>query len=120
MHCQYWTGDEFMAKPLDIRCPECGRNGGHMVEGKTETEYLTSIPNADYPGLLPTYRVRTKRCVECDKLFGTVEMPEKYFNAYVLEIARLKGIEKSRAEDKLQIEALTNKLKMIAEITNDI
>ncbi|BCO11237.1 hypothetical protein GEOBRER4_n1010 [Citrifermentans bremense] len=47
-------------------------------------------------------------------------MPEMYFEAIVSEINRLSELEKTRGEDKDKIQSLTNKLKQVAEISNNI
>jgi hypothetical protein len=108
-------------KVLEMQCPECGHYGGHAVE-QTERDpsFLTCITKKKFPVFMPNYRVRIRRCVRCNQSFDSVEMPEQYLAAMVSEIRQLQDIEKFRTEDKQKIEDLTNKLKTIAEISNNI
>ncbi|WP_185244477.1 hypothetical protein [Citrifermentans bremense] len=106
---------------LELQCPECGHYGGHEVEQtQRDPGNLTCIPDNNFPVFMPNYRVRIKRCIKCHKQFGSIEMPEMYFEAIVSEINRLSELEKTRGEDKDKIQSLTNKLKQVAEISNNI
>lgn len=82
--------------PLRMLCPHCGTRGEHPVErtdtanyywGASRTAFFKRIAGRDIG-----YRLRHKRCVSCNLLFSSVEMPHIFLEKLMGEVERLEGV----------------------------
>ena len=100
----------------EVTCPWCDTVGPHSNQETDQSlwqwnddasEILRKITSKDF-----TYQTRTKKCVNCDQSFQTVEVSRHYLNIMIEELKRLHKVEALKEQDEKEIYRLREQLKI--------
>ena len=114
-------------KPLGIRCPECGVYGHHPTVATDPSSYRYNDESTTmfitYLEADICYRIREKKCTNCDKRFKTVEFAQDFLSLLVPMALRTDKAESKIVDLQNQLskvtsqnDALKKQVKSISDI----